>query len=701
MSKNSLFAAKIAFGVLVLGLLLFDALPQSVNLSLFAVAYILLGYKVFLGALSDFKSGKFMRESFLMSVATLCAVGLGEYAEALAVLLFYAVGQYFEDFAINRSKSTISSLLALRPTSANLVKSSGAVEKVEANSVKIGDELLINPHERVPLDAVIIKGNAYVDTKALTGESVPKFVRENDELLSGFINGENALKVRVIRAYEDSSISKILRLISESTERKARLERSISKFASIYTPVVVVVAVLLTLLPCLMYGFSEFSAWFERSLTLLVVSCPCAFMIGVPLTYFSAIGRASKFGVIVKGGVFMDILAKTNIVVFDKTGTLTKGEFSVISTLNLIEKHELLSLVAHCEFYSSHPIALCLVREFKKMGGKIQPNLIKNAQEFKGQGTKALINGRLVLVGKAEFLLKNGVKFTPQSDFNAFVAVDGTFVGAFLCDDEIKEGAKESLANLAKMGIETALISGDSKERVKEFAAGLHFDELFAQCLPDEKLAKLEHIASGKVAVFVGDGINDAPCLVRADVGVAMGALGSDAAVANADIIITDDKLNKLEALLRLAYKMRAVLWQNVILALSVKFAALVLGALGWASMWMAIFADTGVTALVVFNALRLLYPLGFWRESFKENDENLSVKKSENSAFKNSKNLSFKDNKNLEFKDNENLGVKNNKNSQISQNSHAKNSAKNAEISSEIPSKFPHFEICQHCHEY
>lgn len=631
MSKNKekiLFISEITISLVVLILLnaLHNKIHGVIEYIIFFIPYFILGRDVFKNAVLDFVKGKFMRESFLMSIATVGAIILHQLPEALAVLLFYRIGEYFEDMAVDKSKRTIAALMSIRADFANIIKEDGTIEKVDISKVNINDNILINPFEKVPLDSIIYEGESWLDTKALTGESMPKDVKVNDEILAGTINGESSIKARVIRVYAESSIAKILKLVRESKNRKANIEQFITKFAGIYTPMVVFGAILLTIIPTIIYGKEFFNDWFARSLTLLVVSCPCAFMVGIPLTYFASIGRASKFGIMVKGGVFLDLLAQTKKVIFDKTGTLTKGKFYIreIENAGIYDDDTLIKYASLAEIGSSHPIAISIVEHYKK-NHEINESLITSHKDIRGKGSESIIEGKSILIGKLDLLKQNNINLPDNinNKFNVYISIDGEYAGAFYIDDIIKDDTKEAIDLLNSMNIETALISGDNIERVTSFAKENNIQSFSGGCLPEEKVNVLEGMMKdSKVSIFVGDGINDAPSLARADIGIAMGGLGSDAAIENADVIIMDDKPSKVAAIIKLAKKNHIVVLENILLALVIKFGAIILGALGLASIALAIFADTGVTVIVVLNALRLLYPIGE-----KSNIENVSPK--------------------------------------------------------------------------
>ena len=637
MLKNKekfLFILEMILGAIVLFLIysIHDKIHGITEYIIFFIPYLILGREVFKNAAIDFIKGKFMRESFLMSVATIGAIILHEFPEALAVLMFYRVGDYFEDMAVNKSKRTISALMSIRPDSANIIRENGNIEKVDISQIRINDNIIINPFEKVPLDSIIYEGESWLDTKALTGESMPRAVKIGDEVLAGTINGDISIKAKVIREYAESSVAKILKLVQDSQNRKANIEQLISRFAGIYTPIVVFGAIALTIIPTLIYGREVFNNWFNRSLTLLVVSCPCAFMVGIPLTYFSSIGRASKLGIMVKGGIFLDLLSKVQTVVFDKTGTLTKGEFSIKEIFNsgLYDNGTLLKYSAYAESGSSHPIAISIVEYYKKNGGIIEDNLISSHKDISGKGAMATVENKNIIIGGKELLKQNDIDIPENynKNINVHIAIDGKYAGGFFIDDSVKEDSKEAIISLNKMNIKTGLISGDNIDRVESFAKEMNISVFKGGCLPDDKVSSLEEMMKdSKASIFVGDGINDAPSLARADIGIAMGGLGSDAAIENADVVIMDDKPSKVATVIKLAKKNHLVVIQNITLALIIKFAAITLGALGLTSMWLAIFADTGVTVIVVLNALKLLYPLGEKAEDLPELKEVCDIK--------------------------------------------------------------------------
>ncbi len=530
MLKNKerlLFLSEILLGIIVLILLytLHKTIHGAAEYIIFFIPYIILGRDVFKNAALDFIKGKFMRESFLMSIATVGAIILHEFPEALAVLIFYRVGEYFEDMAVDKSKRTIAALMAIRPDYANIIRENGNIETLDISEVHINDNIIINPFEKIPLDSVIYEGESWIDTKALTGESMPVNVKINDEILAGTINGDNTIKAKVIRDYGESSIAKILKLVQDSQSRKANIEQFISKFAGIYTPIVVFSAVLLTVIPVLIYGREFFNDWFQRSLTLLVVSCPCAFMVGIPLTYFSSIGRASKFGIMVKGGIFLDLLAKTDKVIFDKTGTLTKGEFSIRDIYNtgIYDNDTLLKYAAYAEKGSSHPIAVSILQHYKNHNnGIINDSLISSHKDISGKGASSIADNKNILIGGLDLLKHNNIEISEiKENINVHIAVDSQYAGGFFIDDSIKDDAKEAVELLNSMNIKTALISGDNTDRVEAFAKEMNIKSFEGSCLPEDKVSALKNMMEdSKASIFVGDGINDAPSLAAADIGI-------------------------------------------------------------------------------------------------------------------------------------------------------------------------------------
>ncbi len=587
---------------------------------IFAPFYLMLGLPVFKHAIKDFISGHFMRESFLMAIATIGAMVIGELPEALAVLVFYRFGEYFEELGEIKSRSAIKSLMATKAEYANKIVDiqSQKTEQVSIESLVSGDAIVIKPSEKVPVDCIITGGASSVDTRTLTGESIPRYVETGDSLLATMINMEGLLYATVEHEYSQSSISRILKLVEESSSKKTNLEKFISRFAGIYTPIIVLIAVLLTIIPVFIFG-QDFSTYLMRSFTLLVISCPCAFVVGIPLTYFSAIGRFAKMGIVFKGGVFIDIGAKIRNVVFDKTGTLTTGIFTV-TNINPIDmdKKEFIKYAAFTEANSLHPIAKSIASYYREQYGEIDASFIKDYKEIAARGASSNIDGKLVLVGNQKLMLENSVNIVDSSsdqnyDANylgvVYVAIDGQYKGSILITDTIKADTQATIESLKSMNVHTTLLSGDKKSVVCNFAEHIGIDEAKSELMPEEKLYNLESIMKEQgVTAFVGDGINDAPSLARSDIGIAMGALSTDAATENADIIIMDDNPHKVVDIIKGSKLSKAVVIQNMLFAFVVKLVVLVLSVFGITSMWAGVFADTGVTVIVILNALRLLH---------------------------------------------------------------------------------------------
>ncbi len=603
--------------VALVALVLFHgSLNMMYQYIIFFPFYLILGLPVFKYAIKDFISGHFMRESFLMSIATLGAIFIGELPEALAVLVFYRFGNYFEELGEVKSRSAIESLMKTKADYANKVIDikNNAIEKVAVEIINEEDIIIINPSEKVPVDCIIIDGGSSVDTRALTGESMPRYVEIGDSLLATMINMEGTLYARVLKKYSESSISRILKLVEEASSRKTNLEKFISRFAGIYTPIIVGISVLLTAIPVLIFK-QDFNTYLMRSLTLLVISCPCAFVVGIPLTYFSSIGGFAKKGIIFKGGVFIDIAAKIKTVIFDKTGTLTTGIF-MVKGIHAIEIEEslLVKYAALAENSSHHPIAKSIVSYYKERYGSVDTALIKGYKEISARGATAIIDGKNVLVGNKKLLVENNVILTEDNNVDAYagivyVAIDNIYKGTILIADTIKSDTIKALKNLRDMNIHTVLLSGDKKDIVEKFAKDVGLDEAKSELLPEDKLTCLESIMKEYgTTSFVGDGINDAPSLARSDVGIAMGALSTDAATENADVVIMDDNPKKVIDIIRGARLTKSVVTQNMLFAFLIKLVVLVLSILGITSMWAGVFSDTGVTVIVILNALRLLY---------------------------------------------------------------------------------------------
>ncbi|NJE76146.1 heavy metal translocating P-type ATPase [Thermococcus sp. ES12] len=576
----------------------------------FVASYLLVGWKVLRSAIINSLHGNVFDENFLIAVATLGAFAIREYPEGVAVMLFYVVGEFFQDLAVDRSRRSIKALLALKAEHANLLRN-GEVVRVKPEELKVGDTILVKPGEKVPVDGVVIEGESTVDTSALTGESVPRTVREGEEILSGMVNLSGVLKVRVTRELSESTISRILELVENASARKAKTEKFITRFAHYYTPAVVGIAALIATVPPLITG-DPFSTWVYRALVLLVISCPCALVLSIPLGYFGGIGKAAREGILVKGSNYLDALKDASIVAFDKTGTLTKGVFKVtkVETRNGFSEEEIIRFAALAEAHSNHPIAKAIREAY---GKEINEAEIVEYEEIAGHGVRARIDGIEVLVGNDRLLHRFNIEHDTcrVKGTVAHVVIDGKYAGYIIISDEIKDDAPLAVKELKRLGVKkVVMVTGDSREVAEEIAKQLGLDGFYAELLPEDKVGAIEELekekGDGKV-VFVGDGINDAPVLARADVGVAMGALGSDAAIETADIVIMDDKPSKLPRGIRIARKTQRIVWQNIVFALGVKLAFIGLGILGEATMWEAVFADVGVALIAVFNAMRIL----------------------------------------------------------------------------------------------
>ncbi len=582
------------------------------EIALSVAVYLIAGYDVLLKAFRNIFHGQIFDEQFLMMIATFAAYGIQEFVEAPAVMVFYQIGEWFQDYAVGKSRGSITELMKIAPEYAN-VERDGVLEEVDPEDVAVGDIFVVKPGERVPLDGVITEGESTIDTSSLTGESVPRTVREGDELLSGTINMRGVLRVRATRAYEDSTVSKILELVENASSRKAPVEQFITKFAKIYTPVVTIAAVLLAVIPPLFFA-QPWAEWLRRACIFLVISCPCALVISVPLGFFGGIGAASRIGVLVKGSTFLETLSKARAVAFDKTGTLTKGEFKVASVRSLSEgasEEHILECAAYAEKYSTHPVAEAIRLAY----GRETDRFEVDAEEIAGHGISAMLNDTTaILAGNAKLLRARGIEPAEIESPGTvvYVAENGRLIGAVLIEDSVKEGTKEGLAAIRSAGVEkTVMLTGDRTHAAVLIAEQVGIDEVRAELLPGDKVAAVEALIAeagpkGTVA-YVGDGINDAPVLMRADVGIAMGAIGSDAAIEAADIVLMDDDLRKIGKTISIARKTLRIVYENIIFALAVKFVVLILGALGLAPIWLAIFADVGVAVLCVLNSMRCL----------------------------------------------------------------------------------------------
>lgn len=591
----------------VAGLLLPEGLWRWAAL---IAAYVVAGGEVLLRAAKNILRGQVFDENFLMAVASLGAMLMGETTEAVAVMLFYQIGEWFQDRAVDKSRASIAQLMDIRPDHANHVLADGSVEVVPPQSLKAGDILLVKPGERIPLDGIILEGTSTLNTSALTGESIPRDVAEGDTVLSGCVNQTGVLRLRATGAYESSTVARILRLVEDSGERKARTERFITRFARWYTPAVCLAALLLALVPPLFVG--EWTEWIKRALTFLVISCPCALVISVPLTFFGGVGGASRRGVLIKGANYLEQLAKTDIAVFDKTGTLTRGTFEVTAIHpNQITEEELLELAALAESYSDHPISASLRAAWNRV---LDKNRVTDVQEIAGRGIHALVDGRPVYAGNERLMADVHVESRPchRQGTIVHVALDGVYMGHIVIADRVKEGSAEAIAELKALGVaRTVMLTGDQSAVAQSVAKELGVDEVHAELLPGDKVEQVERLMKqkpeGAMLAFVGDGINDAPVLRRADLGIAMGGVGSDAAIEAADIVLMDDDPRKLPCAIRIARHTLRIANQNIIFALSVKAIILVMGAMGLANMWLAVFADVGVSFLAILNAMRAM----------------------------------------------------------------------------------------------
>ncbi|MEW9095933.1 MAG: heavy metal translocating P-type ATPase [Clostridiaceae bacterium] len=606
--KRKIYQIAIGAVIAIIAALLKD--KGMIGLALFIISYLLIGGEIVLKAFRNISRGQVFDENFLMTVATLGAFAINDYAEAVAVMLFYQVGEIFQDYAVDRSRKSISSLLDIRPDYANLLVDNN-INKVSPEEVEVGDVVIIKPGERVPLDGVVLEGESFIDTSALTGESVQRRVKEGSEILSGFINKTALLKVKVSKNYGQSTVAKILDLVENAGAKKAPTEKFITKFARYYTPAVVFTAVALAILPPLFIEGATFSEWIYRALTFLVISCPCALVVSIPLTFFGGIGASSKKGILVKGGNYLEALNNVETVVFDKTGTLTKGEFKV-NNLYLekgISKEDFAYKAALIESFSNHPIAIS-IRDY--YGKEVDKNAIKDYEEIWGMGVKASIDGKKVLLGNDKLMSKENIKIKEVEDYGTIthLAVDEVYWGYMVISDQIKEDSKDAIKKLKEKGINNiVMLTGDSKKVGEKVGEILNIDKVYSELLPGDKVDIVEKLYSNKKGnlIFVGDGINDAPVLRRADIGVAMGALGSDAAIEASDVVIMTDEPSKIITAIEIGKKTRRIVMQNIVFALGVKIFVLILAALGLTNMWAAVFADVGVALIAVLNAMRIV----------------------------------------------------------------------------------------------
>lgn len=588
----------------------FDKLPNEWILGgIYLVPYIIIGYDIVIKAARNISHGQIFDENFLMMIATFGAFGVKEFEEAVAVMLFYQVGELFQGYAVGKSRQSISEMMDICPEYAN-IEENGELKQVDPDDVEIGSIIVIKPGEKVPLDGVIIEGNSMLDTAALTGESVPRSAKAGDEIVSGCVNGSGTLKVKTTKAFEDSTVAKILELVENASSKKARVENFITRFAKYYTPVVTIAAVIIAIIPSIITG--NWGDWITRACIFLVISCPCALVISVPLGFFSGIGSASRIGVLVKGSNFLEAVAEVTTIVMDKTGTLTKGEFKVSEIVaSGISEERLLEIAAYGESFSTHPIAASIKEAYDN---KIDTDRIKDVKEISGHGVELLLDGKETLVGNGKLLKSHNIAYEEHKSGGTvvYVAYDDTFVGAIVISDTIKDGAKEAVADMKKVGVKNVvMLTGDRQKAAEEVAKELGIDTVYSELLPSDKVQKVEELLASKTGkekvAFVGDGINDAPVLTRADVGIAMGSMGSDAAIEAADIVLMDDDVRKIASTVKIARKTLGVVKQNIVFALGVKFIVLILGALGVANMWEAVFADVGVSVIAILNSMRVL----------------------------------------------------------------------------------------------
>ena len=607
--KKKLIRIIISFILLVIAFIL-KLDNVIINDILFIISYLIVGYDIILKALRNITRGKVFDENFLMTIATIGAFFIGEFPEAVAVMLFYQVGELFQSYAVDKSRKSVASLMDIRPDYANVYRNE-EINKVNPNDVNIGEIILIKPGEKIPLDGIVVEGNSLLNTLALTGESMPKSVTDGDEVLSGCINNEGILKVKVTKKFGESTVSKILDLVENASSRKSKSENFISKFAKYYTPIVVIIAILLAFIPPLILD-SNFKTWIYRALSFLVVSCPCALVISIPLSFFGGIGASSKIGVLVKGSNYLEALANTEIVVCDKTGTLTKGIFKV-QKINAIDysKEDLLRYTSYAENYSNHPIALSIKEAY---GKDINEKLVTKTKEIKGKGVIAKVDSKEVLVGNEKLMEEYNVDYKKSNSIGTiiYIAIDKKYAGSIIISDKIKDDVYKAVKEFRENNVKKiVMLTGDREEISKNVSKELKLDNYYAELLPQDKVKKLETLMQEKSIdgklVFIGDGINDAPVLALSDIGVAMGGLGSDAAIEAADIVIMTDEPSKLANAIKISKKTMQIVKENIVFAITVKILVLLLSALGATTLWCAVFADVGVSVIAIINALRIL----------------------------------------------------------------------------------------------
>ncbi|MCR5342787.1 MAG: heavy metal translocating P-type ATPase [Butyrivibrio sp.] len=621
-TRNRIIAVLIAFAVLLIaehtGLL--DKLPWPAVFVIYLIPYLVIGYDVLRKAFINISHGQVFDENFLMMIATFGAFAIGEYSEALAVMLFYQIGELFQSYAVGKSRASITELMSIAPEYANVIQDNGDIEETDPEDVQIGTMLLIKPGEKIPIDGIVTEGDSFVDTSAITGESVPRRASEGSEVISGCVNKDSVLKIRTTKNYEDSTVSKILELVENASNKKSRMENFITRFAKYYTPVVTIGAVLLAIIPPLL-GMMPLSDSVKRACIFLIVSCPCALVISVPLGFFGGIGASSKMGILVKGSNYLEAIAEASTLVLDKTGTITKGEFKVTEILPANEnvtKEEIICIAAGAEKFSTHPIARSVMEYHEEMH-KNNESLgddnteLSDIREVPGHGITASLQNKTIYVGNAKLLRDNNIEFNESDKPGTiiYVAKGKLFLGTIIISDTIKEGAAESISLAKRAGVsKVVMLTGDNEDTAKAVADKVGIDQVYAQLLPADKVERVEKLLednnSGKVA-FVGDGVNDAPVLMRADVGIAMGSMGSDAAIEAADIVLMDDDISKISAVIQIARKTLRIVKENIVFALFVKILILFLGAIGFATMWMAVFGDVGVAVIAILNSMRAM----------------------------------------------------------------------------------------------